>query len=368
MSAQRDTYDERPIEKVGTLEEMWGTGPQFAGINSFAHFKIVDSLVTPEAAYDIGIIGVPFDTATSFRPGARFGPRAIRQASQRQSENRGFNLRAAYNPYKEWATMADCGDIPVTPMSNEVALLQMTAAFDELLLRRKSKADPEHPPRYIALGGDHSIILPHLRALYKLYGRIAVIHFDAHLDTWRSKNREGFWNSDKTRFTHGSMLAMACDEGLISEDYNVHVGLRARIAGKEMEDYKADTSQGWMRFSTDDVWKEGVPGMNNIVKTIKERIPEDYPVYISLDVDCMDPGFTPGTGTIEPGGMEPREVIHLLRGLDLNLVGCDVVEVAPAYDHAEITATNASQVVFEMITTMVEKGKPLPTLQQKEKK
>ncbi|KAH3662160.1 hypothetical protein OGAPHI_005408 [Ogataea philodendri] len=347
-----------------TLQEKWGNGPGFAGIVTFAHFDHHPALLEPEKRFDIGIIGVPFDTATSYRPGARFGPSAIRQGSQRQSEKRGYNLRAGYNPYKEWATMMDCGDIPVTPVSNEVALEQMTAAFEELLLRRQSEADPNHPPRYIALGGDHSIILPHLRALHKVYGRVAVIHFDAHLDTWNSSKRTGYWDSEKTRFTHGSMLWMASHEGLISEDYNVHVGLRARIAGKSEEDYTEDTSQGWQRFSTDDVWFQGTSSMDKIIAQIKKRIPEKYPVYISLDVDCMDPGFAPGTGTIEPGGMTPREVLYLLRGLDFNLVGGDVVEVSPAYDNAEITATAASQVVYELITTMVQKGKPLPTLQQ----
>lgn len=348
-----------------TLKDKWGAGPGFAGIVTFAHFETCRALLEPEKKFDIGIIGVPFDTATSYRPGARFGPSAIRQASQRQSEKRGYNLRAGYNPYKEWATLMDCGDIPVTPVSNEVALEQMTEAFDELVLRRQSAAMPTHPPRYIALGGDHSIILPHLRALRKIHGRIAVIHFDAHLDTYNASNKNGYWDSEKTRFTHGSMLWMACEEGLISEDYNVHVGLRARIGGKDMDDYQDDTSQGWMRFSTDDVWINGHPAMDNVLKKIKERIPEGYPVYISLDIDCIDPGFAPGTGTMEPGGLSPREVIYLLRGMDFNLIGGDVVEVSPPYDTSEITATAASQVVYELITTMVEKGKPeMPLLRK----
>lgn len=353
---------QRPIaqdKKKPTLEQLWGQDWPFTGISTFAHIDSSRCLVNSDLNYDIGIIGVPFDTATSYRPGARFGPRAIRLASQRQNSMRGFNVRAGINPYQNWAKFVDCGDIPVTPMDNKLALKQMTAAFEELLLRRNSTAYPDNPPRYVALGGDHSIILPHLRALYELYGKIAVIHFDAHLDTWQPTKYPSFWYSEQSKFTHGSMLWMARQEGVISDDYNVHIGLRTRLSGVDWDDYDDDTSQGWLRFTADDVWSNGRDSLDKIVKTIKKRIPKDFPVYISVDVDCMDPGFTPGTGTIEPGGLMPREVIYLLRHLDLNLVGADVVEVAPAYDQAEITSTNAAQVVFELVTTMVQKGKPL---------
>ncbi|GMF05047.1 unnamed protein product [Ambrosiozyma monospora] len=156
------------------------------------------------------------------------------------------------------------------------------------------------------------------------------------------------------------MLWIARDEKILSDDNNVHIGLRTRLSGDDWSDYNSDTSQGWKRYSADDVWTEGVEGLNRIVREIHERIPQDMPVYISVDVDCMDPGNTPGTGTIEAGGMLPREVIYLLRKIDLNLVGADVVEVSPQFDHAEITATNAAQVAYEIITSMVKKGKPIP--------
>lgn len=351
-----------PIGDEGkpTLEQLWGQEWPFTGIPTFAHLNTTKCLLSPDSEYDIGIIGVPFDTATSYRPGARFGPQAIRLASQRQNSMRGFNTRAGINPYQNWATLIDCGDIPVTPMDNKVALDQMTAAFEELLLRRNSSLENAHPPRYVALGGDHSIILPHLRALHEVYGKIAVIHFDAHLDTWAPTKYPSFWSSEQSKFTHGSMLWMAKQEGILSDDFNVHIGIRTRISGVNWEDFDEDDDQGWLRFSADDVWVGGKQSLDQIVATIKKRIAAHYPVYISVDVDCMDPGFTPGTGTIEPGGMMPREVIYLLRHLDLDLVGADVVEVAPAYDQAEITATNAAQVVFELVTSMVKRGKPLP--------
>ncbi|ODV85856.1 hypothetical protein CANARDRAFT_144629 [[Candida] arabinofermentans NRRL YB-2248] len=350
--------------KEPTLAQLWGEDWPFTGIPTFAHLNQSKCLLHPELDYDIGIIGVPFDTATTYRSGARFGPRAIRAASQRQTTLRGFNTRAGINPYQNWATFLDCGDIPVTPMDNELALEQMTKAFEELILKRNSSQDPSKPPRYIALGGDHSVLLPHVRALRKKYGKIAVIHFDAHLDTWAPSKYPSFWSSDQSKFTHGSMLWMAREEKLISDDYNVHVGLRTRISGTDWDDYNEDTEQGWIQVSADDVWVNGVAGLQDILDRIHSRIPSDYPVYLSVDIDCLDPGFAPGTGTIEPGGLLPRELIYLLRHLDVNLVGADIVEVSPQYDNSEITATNAAQVVYEMITSMVQKGVGLSTIDE----
>jgi agmatinase len=344
------------------LQDLWGEDWPFNGINTFAHLNHSKCLLSPDTDFDIGIIGVPFDTATTYRSGARFGPRAIRSASQRQNTLRGFNTRAGINPYQNWASFLDCGDIPISPMDNSIALKQMTMAFEELLLHRSSKIDSKHPPRLIGLGGDHSITLPHLRSLKKIYGKIAVIHFDAHLDTWSPTGYPSFWSSNQSEFTHGSMLWMARNEELISDDANVHIGIRTRIAGTDWSDFNNDSEQGWIRYSADDIWIDGRQGLDNIVANIKQRIGE-MPTFISLDVDCMDPGFAPGTGTIEPGGMLPREVIYLIRHLDLNLVGADVVEVAPSFDNAEVTSTNAAQIVYELLTTMVQKGKPLPVIQ-----
>lgn len=150
----------------------------FNGIGSFGHLPYVSCLTKPEELYDIAIIGAPFDTAVSYRPGARFGPRAIRQASSRQSALRGFNQRAGINPYRSWARILDCGDIPITPMDNAVALAQMSEAFAELGSRPPASASVLQRPRLITLGGDHSLALPALRALKAHYGPLRVIHFD----------------------------------------------------------------------------------------------------------------------------------------------------------------------------------------------
>lgn len=150
------------------LSEIWGEAWPFQGINTFAHLPSHNCLANRDLQYDIALVGVPFDTAVSYRPGARFGPRAIRAASQRQTSLRGFNPRALYNPYKEWASVVDCGDIPVSPMDNNLAFEQMTTGFEELLFEHLLKNDVAAKPRYIALGGDHLVLLPHIRALHKV--------------------------------------------------------------------------------------------------------------------------------------------------------------------------------------------------------
>lgn len=337
--------------KPPSLSNLWGDDWPFQGINTFAHLNHHKCLVDADTQYDVALIGVPFDTATSYRPGARFGPRAIRSASQRQTSLRGYNQRASFNPYQSWAKVVDCGDIPVTPMDNGLAFKQMNMAFEELIQRRHSANETSTPPRYVALGGDHSVLLPHLRALHSIYGPINVIHFDAHLDTWAPDKYPSFWHSDQSELNHGSMLWKANQEGLTTT-HNIHAGIRTKLSGPE--DYEDDDRQNFQRIYADDIWVEGV---KYVVDKILKTIPKDTPTYLSVDIDVLDPGFGSGTGTQEPGGWLPRELIYVLRAIeDLNLVGADIVEVSPAYDSAEITATNGAQVAFEIITSMVKKG------------
>ncbi|CUM64835.1 uncharacterized protein PRCAT00002450001 [Priceomyces carsonii] len=334
-----------------SLEETWGALWPFQGVNTFAHLDHAKCLIEKDETYDIGIIGVPFDTASSYRPGSRFGPRAIRAASQRQTSLRGYNQKAGINPYQNWAKIIDCDDIPVTPMDNSLAFKQMNLAFDQLISKRKSNATNAHP-RYVALGGDHSVLLPHLRALHKIYGPLNVIHFDAHLDTWKPDKYPSFWHSDQSELNHGSMLWKAHEEGLLTT-HNIHAGLRTKLSGNE--DYLDDDEQNFTRIYADDVW---IKGVDYVIKKILDSVPADTPTYLSVDIDVLDPGFGSGTGTQEPGGWLPRELIYVLRHIDgLSIVGADVVEVSPAFDNAEITSTNGAQVAFEIITSMVKKGK-----------
>ncbi|EJT74290.1 agmatinase [Gaeumannomyces tritici R3-111a-1] len=346
-------------EQLDELERKWGMEWPFVGIGSFAHLKYVKCLTTPSEQFDIAIVGAPFDTAVSYRPGARFGPRAIRQASSRQTSFRGFNPRANINPYQNWAKIIDCGDIPVTPMDNAVALQQMTAAFGELGRRRPVSA-LQQKPKLITLGGDHSLALAALRALKEVHGKpVRVLHFDAHLDTWHPTKYPNAWPSDQASFNHGSMFWLAGSEGLIANSSagpSVHAGLRTRLSGNDLADYDDDTAQNWVRISADDI--DDIGGAPGVAREIVSRLGTEDPVYLSVDIDVLDPAFAPGTGTPEPGGWTTRELIRILRGIeDLNIVGADVVEVSPAYQGAgEETALAAAQVVYEIISSIVKKG------------
>ncbi|KAK2740094.1 hypothetical protein FQN55_009043 [Onygenales sp. PD_40] len=357
-----DDHEEIPIERREELLKKWDQEWGFAGVSTFAHLKHVKCLLEPDEQYDIAVLGAPFDTAVSYRPGARFGPRAIRAASARQMPATSFNTRAAINPYQNWARILDCGDIPVTPFDNGLAERQMYEAFLELGTRPVPNPIPgisNGRPKIVTLGGDHSITLPALRALYKIYGKpITVLHFDAHLDTWNPIRYAAYWTSEQSRFNHGSFFHTASREGLISNTSSAHAGLRTRLTGLDDGDYSnPGPEQGFLRIHADDIDDIGPKG---IIDTIIGRIglSPDEPVYLSLDIDVLDPGIAPGTGTPEPGGWTTRELIRILRGIErLNLVGADIVEVSPSYDTVgEATALAAAQVAFELITSMVKLG------------
>ncbi|KJZ76074.1 hypothetical protein HIM_04530 [Hirsutella minnesotensis 3608] len=347
-------------QELAELKAKWGFEWGFSGIGSFAHLDYHPCLTNPSTKYDIAIVGAPFDTAVTYRPGARFGPRAIRQASARQTSFRGFNPRAGINPYQSWAEIIDCGDIPITPFDNDIAREQMTQALTSLgKMATVSTRSPK--PRLVTLGGDHSLTLPALRALNEVYGKpVRVLHFDAHLDTWDPKEYPSHWGV--TQFTHGSMFWMAKREGLLSNsssEPSVHAGLRTRLSGDAWADYEDDSSQNWIRFAADDIDDLGTAG---IVDGIMKALGTEDPVYLSVDIDVLDPAFAPGTGTPEPGGWTTRELIRILRGIEgLNLVGADVVEVSPAYQgRSEETALAAAQVVYEILTSMVKRELPKP--------
>lgn len=343
-------------EELAELQAKWGNEWSFNGIGTFAHLNHVKCLTEPTEPFDIAIVGAPFDTAVTYRPGARFGPRAIRQASARQTSFRGFNPRAGINPYQNWAKVVDCGDIPITPIDNNIAREQMTQALKQLG-RRRTVSALAPKPKLMTLGGDHSLTLPALRALTEVYGKpIQVLHFDAHLDTWNPAAYPSYWG--ETHFTHGSMFWMANQEGLLSNsssEPSVHAGLRTRLSGTDWADNIDDTAQNWIRFAADEIDDIGVKG---IINGIMSALGTENPVYLSVDIDVLDPAFAPGTGTPEPGGWTTREFIRILRGIEgLNLVGADVVEVSPAYQgNGEETSLAAAQVVYELITSMVKRG------------
>lgn len=240
----------------------------------------------------------------------------------------------------------------------------MTEAFTNLAHTKASKQNAgsdvkyRRIPKLLTLGGDHSIALPTLRALNSIYGPVAVVHFDAHLDTWHPAKYPSAWidtdrADEQSFFTHGTMFWIAHNESLITKDKSVHAGLRTRLWG--IEDHEDDDTQGWSRIACDDIDELGFAG---VAKKILEHVGTETPVYLSIDIDVLDPGIAPGTGTPEAGGWTTRELIRILRGIeDLNVVGADVVEVAPAYDGTgEATALAAFQVAFEVLTSMIKRG------------
>lgn len=240
----------------------------------------------------------------------------------------------------------------------------MTEAFTNLAYSKSTMANRDsavtyrRKPKLLTLGGDHSIALAALRAVNKIYGPVAVVHFDAHLDTWHPAKYPSAWVDQndpfpQSFFTHGTMFWIAHNESLITKGNSVHAGLRTRLSG--IEDNEDDDTQGWIRFSTDDM---DDLGFADIAQRIVNHVGLNTPVYLSIDIDVIDPGLAPGTGTPEPGGWTTRELIRVLRGIDsLNLVGADIVEVAPSYDGSgEQTSLAAAQIGFEVLTSMVKRG------------
>ncbi|QHY95605.1 Guanidinobutyrase [Streptomyces sp. S4.7] len=299
--------------------------PRFAGPATFARLPRLDEVGTADVA-DIVVVGVPFDSGVSYRPGARFGGNAIREASR---------LLRPYNPAQEaspfaLAQVADAGDIAANPFNINEAVDTIEAAADGLL---------STGARLMTLGGDHTIALPLLRSVAKRHGPVALLHFDAHLDTW-----DTYFGAE---YTHGTPFRRAVEEGILDTEALSHVGTRGPLYGKK--DLDDDHRMGFGIVTSADVMRRGV---DEVADQLRQRI-GDRPLYISIDVDVLDPAHAPGTGTPEAGGLTSRELLEILRGLaSCHLVSADVVEVAPAYDHAEITSVAASHTAYELITIM----------------
>lgn len=226
------------------------------------------------------------------------GPRAIRSASARHLVSRGFNTQAVLNPYTSWARVVDCGDIPITPFDNAVAVRQMTEAYRELGERKIARQLPDPGqniatmPRLITLGGDHLVALPALRALREKHGQpLVLLHFDAHIDSLDPDSYPSAWTSDQTQFNHGSVFWKATEEGLICNKSSVHAGINTRLSGATFQDFINDDQQGFLRISADAIDEVGAEGL---VERIRHRIGTEAPVYLSIDIDVLDPGFAPG--------------------------------------------------------------------------
>ncbi len=273
------------------------------------------------------MVGVPFDSGVTYRPGARFGPAHIRQASRLL---RPYNPALDAQPFRD-AQIVDAGDIAANPFDIEEAIQQTRAGLAALMT---STGRP-----VLSLGGDHTIALPALQAVHAVHGPVALVHFDAHLDTW-----DTYFDAP---YTHGTPFRRASEQGLIVKGSSAHVGIRGSLYDRQ--DLLDDTELGFTVVHCRDIDRIGIDG---VLSRVIERVGE-HPVYISIDIDVLDPAFAPATGTPEAGGMSSRELLAVLRGLSgLRLVGADIVEVSPAYDHAEITAVAAANVAYELLTIM----------------
>src|SRR5213593_3041457 len=280
--------------------------------------------VTDVARVDAAAVGIPFDTATSFRAGARFGPEQIRSAS---------TLLRPYHPVLdldvlEAVSVADYGDLPVAPGDTEGTYRRIEAGLAPLA---EAGAFP------LVLGGDHSITLPELRALARRHGPMALVQLDSHTDTW-----DEYFDQ---RYFHGTTFKRAAEEGLIEPAASVQAGMRGPLfAASDLDDARM---LGFTVIPSEELRALGPEGYARVVRA---RV-GDLPVFFSFDIDFLDPAFAPGTGTPEVAGFSTAEAVAFLRNLKgINLVGADVVEVAPAYDGPGApTALAAANVVFELL-------------------
>ncbi len=299
--------------------------PRYAGPDTFARLPTLESV----GRADVAVVGVPFDSGVSYRPGARFGPAAVRSGSK---------MLRPYHPgldVEPWNVMqvADAGDLAVNPFSIAEAISAVEEGARALL---------ERATHAIAIGGDHTIALPLIRATAAQHGPLALLHFDAHLDTWDTYFGEPY--------THGTPFRRAVEEGLLDPVRSVHVGTRSPLYSRS--DLSDDAGLG---FTTISAWDVAASGIGPVIERLRSRI-GDRPVYLSIDIDVLDPAHAPGTGTPEPGGLTSRELQMMLRSLDgIDVVGADVVEVAPAYDHAELTALAAANLVYEILALLARK-------------
>lgn len=294
----------------------------FMGIPSFMRLPVTRQL----EGIDVAIMGVPFDSGTSYRSGTRFGPRKIREASLMIW---GHNPTLDVTPLKK-LTVVDYGDVSVIPTSIEHTMTAITTTAGEII---------ETGTTLITLGGDHSIALPLLRAHAKKHGPVSLVHIDAHIDTWEAE-------FEAVPYSHGTPFRHALQEGLIREGEYMQIGIRGPVSGEN--DYEDARQLGARIVTIHEVMEKGV---GEILKEVHERMKGH--VYVTVDIDSVDPAYAPGTGTPEVGGLTSYQLLQLVRGLHgLDLIGFDLVEVSPPFDHGDITAILASNIAFEYLSLL----------------
>jgi len=299
----------------------WQSGVRYSGMYSFMAMPISRDLTYA----DVAIVGVPFDTGVNHRPGARFGPRGIRQGSANLRPHGGEG--ELWGPFRA-LRVVDYGDLDIPPQYIAYGIEQIQQGMQPVF---EAGVIP------IALGGDHSISLPILRACVAKHGRVSLVHFDAHPDFW--KPAEG------RPYHHGTVFRLAAEEGLISLTTSVQVGIRGSLSGEIVQEAR---DAGLNLITADEFYELGVERTLTRLRGLVEG-----PVYVSLDIDSVDPAYAPGTGTPETAGLTSREIVALVRGLrGLPIVGIDLVEVSPPYDQSEITCLLAANLAYEFLEVL----------------
>ncbi|MGG1678426.1 agmatinase [Neobacillus sp. NRS-1170] len=298
------------------------TMPRFAGIRSFMRLPYQQEIEKK----DYVILGVPFDTSASYRSGARFGPEAIRRSSVLL---RPANVFHQIRP-SDYLDGVDGGDVMVIPGNTQQSHQNITAHVKEWA---KEGTVP------IVLGGDHSISLPELRALASVHGPLSLVHFDAHGDTW-----DEYWGE---KYTHGTPFRRALEEGIIDTSSSIQIGMRGTVY--DPNDINEARELGFEVITADEM---RVIGLDETMKRVRQRV-ENKKVFLTFDIDFLDPVYAPGTGTPEIAGFTSAEAQQMLRELaGLHFIGFDLVEVLPALDPSEVTALTAATIVFEFLSLL----------------
>jgi len=296
--------------------------PRFEGIPTFMRLPHVLDLT----GVDVAIVGVPFDTGATYRDGARFGPQAVRTASR---------LLRPYNPALnvnifDYLSVIDYSDLPISP---------------GFIMESFAKIEDGLRPLYeagvvpIVIGGDHSIVLPELRAAYAAHGTVGLAHFDSHSDTW-----DRYWDQ---KYTHGTPFRRAIEEGLIDPAHSIQVGMRGSIYAAD--DLEEAEQLGLEMITHGEMIELGMPA---VAERVRRRVGSGQ-TFLSFDIDFIDPSCAPGTGTPEVGGPLTREALQLLRGLTgIHFAGFDLVELLPQYDVAELTAMTGANVIYEFLSLL----------------
>ncbi|MGH7278078.1 MAG: agmatinase [Candidatus Rokuibacteriota bacterium] len=306
------------------------TSPRFGQV---ATFMLLPAAPSP-ADLDVAVLGVPYDGGTSYRTGARFGPRAVREQS---SLIRSWHPVLKVHPFQR-LRVADCGDVDVVPISIESTYAAVTRRIDEVVA---AGATP------LCVGGDHSISLPILRSVARRHGPVGLVHFDAHPDTW-----DEYFGS---KYFHGTPFRRAVEEGLVDPRRMIQVGIRGPLYGPE--DFAFQDRHGIEVIRIEAVKEQGAAWVAGRLARLAGG-----PVYCSFDIDAVDPAYAPATGTPEVGGLTSYEALTLVRALaGLSLVGADVVEVSPPYDGpGQITALLAANLLFEIVSLLALPSAPAP--------